>query len=134
MRADVPPAQAILAGHWSPRNAGPEATPLRRGDHSPRQSQHEKPLVARAQQGTMITVGFLSNSWPTLSENARAFREGLREMGFAFGYGRSDWSTKLTRGLSTEKKTGFQSRWGWSDESALITHQHAPFPTYKTEG
>src|SRR4051794_35356881 len=44
MRADVPPAQAILAGHWSPRNAGPEAAPLRPGDHSPRQSQHEKLL------------------------------------------------------------------------------------------
>src|SRR5215813_1921612 len=48
------------------------------------------------------------------------------------GYGRSDWSTKLTRGLTSEAAAGFQSRRGLShDDSAPVTPHNAPFPTYK---
>src|SRR5262249_39557371 len=50
-----------------------------------------------------------------------------------FGYGRSDWSTKLTRGLISETPAGFRSRRGLSyDDSAPVTPHNAPFPTYKT--
>jgi len=36
-----------------------------------------------------------------------------------FGYGRSDWSTKLIRGLTSEAAAGFRSRRGLSyDDSA----------------
>src|SRR5262249_13746720 len=48
------------------------------------------------------------------------------------GYGRSDWSTKLIRGLTSEAAAGFQSRRGLNhDESAPVTPHNAPFPTYK---
>ena len=50
-----------------------------------------------------------------------------------FGYGRSDRSTKLTRGLISETPAGFRSRRGLSyDDSAPVTPHNAPFPTYKT--
>jgi len=50
-----------------------------------------------------------------------------------FGYGRSDWSTKLIRGLTSEAAAGFRSRRGLSyDDSAPVTPHNAPFPTYKT--
>ena len=49
-----------------------------------------------------------------------------------YGYGRSDWSTKLTRGLISEAPAGFRSRRGLSyDDSAPVTPHNAPFPTYK---
>ena len=49
-----------------------------------------------------------------------------------FGYGRSDWSTKLIRGLTSEAAAGFRSRRGLSyDDSAPVTPHNAPFPTYK---
>src|SRR5262249_14035963 len=52
-----------------------------------------------------------------------------------FGYGRSDRSTKLTRGLISETPAGFRSRRGLSyDDSAPVTPHNAPFPTYKTPG
>src|SRR5262249_43174278 len=48
------------------------------------------------------------------------------------GYGRSDWSTKLIRGLTSEAPAGFQSRRGLNhDDSAPVTPHNAPFPTYK---
>src|SRR5262249_9775446 len=48
------------------------------------------------------------------------------------GYGRSDWSTKLIRGLTSEAAAGFQSRRGLNhDDSAPVTPHNAPFPTYK---
>ena len=50
-----------------------------------------------------------------------------------FGCGRRDWSTKLTRGLNTEAATGFQSRRGSRRDPTTVTHQHAPFATYKAE-
>src|SRR6516162_8912376 len=50
-----------------------------------------------------------------------------------FGYGRSDRSTKLIRGLISETPAGFWSRRGLSyDDSAPVTPHNAPFPTYKT--
>src|SRR5262249_14516207 len=49
-----------------------------------------------------------------------------------FGHGRSDWSTKLIRGLTSEAPAGFQSRRGLSyDDSAPVSPHNAPFPTYK---
>ena len=48
------------------------------------------------------------------------------------GYGRSDWSTKLIRGLTSEAAAGFQSRRGLNhDDSDPVTPHNAPFPTYK---
>src|SRR5262249_19028427 len=48
------------------------------------------------------------------------------------GYGRSDRSTKLIRGLTSEAPAGFQSRRGLSyDDSAPVSPHSAPFPTYK---
>ena len=47
------------------------------------------------------------------------------------GYGRSDWSTKLIRGLTTEAPAGFRSRRGPSHDSTLVTPHNAPFSTYK---
>jgi hypothetical protein len=50
-----------------------------------------------------------------------------------FGHGRSDRSTKLTRGLISETPAGFRSRRGPSyEDSAPVTPHNAPFPTYKT--
>src|SRR5262249_47761777 len=50
----------------------------------------------------------------------------------ARGYGRSDWSTKLIRGLTSEAAAGFQSRRRLNhDDSAPVTPHNAPFPTYK---
>ena len=48
------------------------------------------------------------------------------------GYGRSDWSTKLIRGLTSEAPAGFQSR-RRRHQSALVTFQYAAFPTYKAQ-
>src|SRR6516165_1146942 len=47
------------------------------------------------------------------------------------GYGRSDWSTKLIRGLISEEAAGFRSRRGPSHDSTLVTPHNAPFSTYK---
>src|SRR5262249_31154209 len=47
------------------------------------------------------------------------------------GYGRSDWSTKLIRGLTSEVAAGFRSRRGPSHDSTLVTPHNAPFSTYK---
>src|SRR5262249_5632662 len=45
-----------------------------------------------------------------------------------FGYGRSDRSTKLTRGLISETPAGFRSRRGLNyDDSAPVTPHNAPF-------
>jgi len=47
-----------------------------------------------------------------------------------FGYGRSDRSTKLTRGLISETPAGFRSRRGLNDDdSAPVTPHNAPFPS-----
>jgi ABC-type uncharacterized transport system substrate-binding protein len=44
------------------------------------------PLVARAQQSAMPVVGFLSSASPDLFEDRlRAFRQGLREIGYVDG-------------------------------------------------
>jgi len=48
-----------------------------------------------------------------------------------FGNGRSDWSTKLIRGLKAEAAAGFQSRRGRCREPTPVTPQYAAFPTYK---
>src|SRR3974390_1455538 len=48
-----------------------------------------------------------------------------------FGNGRSDWSTKLTRGLEAETAAGFQSRRGRCREPTPVTPQYATFQTYK---
>src|SRR3974390_3276040 len=48
-----------------------------------------------------------------------------------FGNGRSDWSTKLTRGLEAEAAAGFQSRRGRCREPTPVTPQYATFQTYK---
>src|SRR5262249_19592114 len=45
--------------------------------------------------------------------------------------GRSDWSTKLIRGLTSEAAAGFRSRRGPSHDSTLVTPHNAPFSTYK---
>ena len=47
------------------------------------------------------------------------------------GYGRSDWSTKLIRGLTSETAAGFRSRRGPCHDSTLVTPHNAPFSTYK---
>jgi hypothetical protein len=47
------------------------------------------------------------------------------------GYGRSDWSTKLIRGLISEEAAGFRSRRGPSHDSTLVTPHNAPFSNYK---
>ena len=41
--------------------------------------------------------------------------------GQLFGYGRSDWSSKLTRGLGSEAAAGFRSRRGRSREPTPVT-------------
>src|SRR3974390_507417 len=51
-----------------------------------------------------------------------------------FGNGRSDWSTKLTRGLEAEAAAGFQSRRGRCREPTPVTPQYATFQTYKAAG
>src|SRR6516165_794464 len=51
-----------------------------------------------------------------------------------FGYGRSDRSTKLIRGLTSEAAAGFRSRRGPSHDSTLVTPHNAPFSTYKAAG
>src|ERR1700739_680258 len=47
------------------------------------------------------------------------------------GNGRSDWSTKLIRGLKAEAAAGFQSRRERCREPTPVTPQYAAFPTYK---
>ena len=47
-----------------------------------------------------------------------------------FGY-RSDWSTKLIHGLTSEEAAGFRSRRGPNHDSILVTPHNAPFSTYK---
>ena len=49
------------------------------------------------------------------------------------GYGRSDWSTKLIRGLTSETPAGFRSRRGPCHDSTLVAPHNAPFSTYKDE-
>ena len=48
------------------------------------------------------------------------------------GYGRSGWSTKLIRGLTSETPAGFRSRRGPCHDSTLVAPHNAPFSTYKT--
>jgi integration host factor subunit alpha len=50
------------------------------------------------------------------------------------GYGRSDWSTKLIRGLSAKAVAGFQSRRALRHDAAPVTPQYAAFSTYKAAG
>src|SRR6266700_5437709 len=45
--------------------------------------------------------------------------------------GRSDWSSKLTRGFGSEAPAGFRSRRGDGHDRTPIAPQNAPFPTYK---
>src|SRR6516162_4945888 len=47
------------------------------------------------------------------------------------GNGRSDWSTKLIRGLKAEAAAGFQSRRERCREPTPVTPQYAAFSTYK---
>src|SRR6516225_7778751 len=47
------------------------------------------------------------------------------------GNGRSDWSTKLFRGLKAEAAAGFQSRRERCREPTPATPQYAAFSTYK---
>src|SRR2546425_5511580 len=48
-----------------------------------------------------------------------------------FGYGRSDWSAKLIRGLGSEAPAGFRSRRGDGHDRTPVAPQNAAFPTYK---
>src|SRR5262249_30673306 len=48
-----------------------------------------------------------------------------------FGYGRSDWSAKLIRGLRSEAPAGFRSRRGDGHDRTPVAPQNAAFPTYK---
>src|SRR5262245_12610716 len=48
-----------------------------------------------------------------------------------FGYGRSDWSAKLIRGLESEAPAGFRSRRGDGHDRTPVAPQNAVFPTYK---
>ena len=50
------------------------------------------------------------------------------------GNGRSDWSTKLIRGLKAEAAAGFQSRRERCREPTPVTPQYAAFSTYKAAG
>src|SRR6516225_2618063 len=47
------------------------------------------------------------------------------------GNGRSDWSTKLIRGLKAEAAAGFQSRRERCREPTPVTPQYAAFATYE---
>src|SRR5215471_16137693 len=47
------------------------------------------------------------------------------------GNGRSDWSTKLIRGLKAEAAAGFQSRRERCSEPTPATPQYAAFSTYE---
>src|SRR5262249_26994652 len=47
------------------------------------------------------------------------------------GNGRSDWSTKLIRGLKAEAAAGFKSRRERCGEPTPATPQYAAFSTYK---
>ena len=49
-----------------------------------------------------------------------------------FGYGRSDRSSKLTRGLLSETPAGFRSRQGDGHDRTPIAPHNALFPSYKT--
>jgi hypothetical protein len=48
-----------------------------------------------------------------------------------FGYGRSDWSSKLIRGLASEAPAGFRSRRGDGHDQIPVAPHCAPFPSYK---
>src|SRR5262249_52562811 len=48
-----------------------------------------------------------------------------------FGYGRSDWSAKLIRGLGSEAAAGFRSRRGDGHDRTPVAPHNAAFPTYK---
>jgi len=49
-----------------------------------------------------------------------------------FGYGRSDRSSKLIRGLGSEAAAGFRSRRGRYREPTPVIAHYAPFASYKT--
>jgi hypothetical protein len=49
-----------------------------------------------------------------------------------FGYGRSDWGSKLIRGLTSETAAGFPSLRRSGYDPTPVTPHNAPFPTYKT--
>jgi putative tryptophan/tyrosine transport system substrate-binding protein len=51
--------------------------------------------------------------------------------GQLFGYGRSDRSSKLTRGLGSEKAAGSRSRRGFGHDPAPVSAHNALFPSYK---
>jgi hypothetical protein len=51
--------------------------------------------------------------------------------GQLFGYGRSDRSSKLTRGLGSETPAGFRPRRGFGHDPAPVSPHNAPFPSYK---
>ena len=51
--------------------------------------------------------------------------------GQLFGYGRSDWSSKLIHGLGSEAPAGFRSRRGDGHDRTPVAPQNAAFPTYK---
>src|SRR6266581_273733 len=81
---------------------------------------------------TAVTVGptnvvdyakreYLRN--PSLLMRARALQ--------LFGYGRSDRSSKLIRGLGSEAAAGFRSRRGRYREPTPVIPHYAPFASYK---
>src|SRR6266542_2723206 len=51
-----------------------------------------------------------------------------------FGYGRSDRSSKLIRGLGSEAAAGFRSRRGRYREPTPVIPHYAPFASYKATG
>src|ERR1700750_1490092 len=48
-----------------------------------------------------------------------------------FGYGRSDWSAKLTRGLGSEAPAGFRSRRGNGHDRIPVASPYASCASYK---
>src|SRR5262245_64678725 len=52
--------------------------------------------------------------------------------GQLFGYGRSDRSSKLIRGLESETPAGFRARRGFGHDPAPVTPDNALFASYKT--
>ncbi len=53
----------------------------------------------------------------------------------SFGrFGRSDWSSKLIRGLRSKTAAGFRSRRGRCHEPTPVTPHYASFASYKTAG
>ena len=95
------------------------------------------PIAARAQQsdrtrriGILMTIA--AND-PESQARIVAFAQSLQALGprQLSGYGRSDRSSKLTRGLTTKPPAGFRPRRERCREPTLVTSHYASFASYK---